>query len=170
VERFYHWDGEADRTYRPAHPVAPAAAATPVPRVLGVDDFAMRKRHRYAAILIAAETREHMDVLPGRGVNALADWLREHPGVEVVCRDSSGADAQAIRRAPPDAVQVGDRWHIWHNLAEAVRKEAAAVSACWAKGTLPAKDGARAVTTRERWAQVHMLLDQGVGCSNAHGG
>jgi hypothetical protein len=44
-----------------------------------------------------------------------------------------------------------------------VRKEVAAHSACWAKATLPAKDGARAVTTRERWAQVHVLLDQGVG-------
>jgi transposase len=89
-----------------------------VPRVLGVDDFALRKRHRYATILIDAETRERIDVLPGRGADALEDWLREHPGVEVVCRDGSGAYAEAIRRALPDAVQVGDRWHIWHNPAQ----------------------------------------------------
>src|SRR5262245_43498716 len=68
---------------------------------------------------------------------------------------------EAIRRALPDPVKVGDRWHIWHNLAEALRKEVAAHSAC--RATLPAKDGTRAVTTRERWAQVHALLDQGVG-------
>jgi transposase len=134
-----------------------------VPRVLGVDDFALRKRHRYATILIDAETRERIDVLPSRHADVLEDWLREHPGAEVVCRDGSGAYAEAIRRALPDAVQVGDRWHIWHNLAEAVRKEVAAHSACWAKAALPAKDGPQAVTTRERWAQVHELLGQGVG-------
>lgn len=131
--------------------------------MLGVDDFALRKRHRYATILIDAETRERTGVLPGRGADVLEDWLRGHPGAEVVCRDGSSAYAEAIRRALPDAVQVGDRWHLWHNLAEAVRKEVAAHSACWAKATLPAKDGTRAVTTRERWAQVHALLDQGVG-------
>ena len=134
-----------------------------VPRVLGVDDFALRKRHRYATILIDAETRERIDVLPGRGADALEDWLREHPGVEVACRDGSSTYAEAIRRVLPDAVQVGDRWHLWHNLAEAVRKEVAAHSACWAKAAVPAKDGTRAVTTRERWVQVHALLGQGVG-------
>jgi hypothetical protein len=39
----------------------------------------MRKRHRYAAILIDAETRERMDVLPGRGANALADRCHRRP-------------------------------------------------------------------------------------------
>jgi hypothetical protein len=134
-----------------------------VPRVLGVDDFALRKRRRYATILIDAESRERIDVLPSRTADALEDWLREHPGVEVVCRDGSGAYAEAIRRVLPDAVQVGDRWHLWHNLAEAVRKEVAAHSVCWARAALPAKEGTRAVTTRERWAQVHALLGQGVG-------
>lgn len=91
----------------------------PVPRVLGVDDFALRRRHDYATVLIDVETRERVDVLPGRTVEALEGWLREHPGVEIVCRDGSAAYAEAIRRALPEAVQVGDRWHIWH-----VRREA----------------------------------------------
>jgi transposase len=134
-----------------------------VPRVLGVDDFAIRKRQRYATILIDAETRERIDVLPDRLASTLEDWLRTHPGVQIVCRDSSGAYAEAIRRALPGALQVGDRWHIWRNLAEAVLKEVAAHSGCWAKAGPPPREGKRAVTTRERWQQVHDLLDKGVG-------
>ncbi|CAO5226536.1 ISL3 family transposase [Frankia sp. AgKG'84/4] len=134
-----------------------------VPRVLGVDDFALRRRRSYATILIDAETRRRVDVLPGRGADALEAWLRAHPGVEVVCRDGSAAYAEAVRRVLPDAVQVSDRWHLWHGLAAAVHTEVAAHSGCWAKAGPPPNDGPRAQTTRERWAQVHDLRDQGVG-------
>ncbi|TMR35858.1 ISL3 family transposase [Nonomuraea zeae] len=134
-----------------------------VPRVLGVDDFALRRRHRYATVLIDAETRQRIDVLPGRTADVLEAWLRAHPGVQVVCRDGSGAYAEAIRRALPHATQVGDRWHLWHNFGEAVLKEVAGHSACWAKAGPPIKVGKRAQTTRERWHQVHDLLGKGVG-------
>jgi transposase len=133
-----------------------------VPRVLGVDDFALCRRRRYATVLIDAVTRQRIDVLPDRKATTLETWLREHPGVEVVCRDSSGAYAEAVRRALPDALQVADRWHLWHNLAEAVRKEVTAHSTCWATAG-PPQEGTRAVTTRQRWNQVHDLLDKGVG-------
>ncbi|MBE1563605.1 transposase [Nonomuraea africana] len=78
-----------------------------IPRVLGVDGFALKRRHRYATILTDAETGERIDVLPGRGADALEAWLRTHPGVEIVCRDGSGAYGEAIRRALPDATGVG---------------------------------------------------------------
>jgi transposase len=81
-----------------------------VPRVLGVDDFALKRQHRYATVLIDAETGERIDVLPDRSADTLAAWLRAHPGADTVCRDGSNTYAQAIRRALPDAVQVSDRW------------------------------------------------------------
>ena len=87
-----------------------------------IDDFALRRSRSYAAVLIDAETGRRVDVLPGRTADIVEAWLRSHPGVQVVCRDGSGAYGEAVRRALPAAVQVSDRWHLWHGLAEAVRE------------------------------------------------
>jgi transposase len=133
-----------------------------VPRVLGIDDFALRRGLVYATVLIDAETGRRVDVVPGRTTDVAEAWLRDHPGVEVLCRDGSGAYGEAARRALPQAVQVSDRWHLWHLLGEAARKEVLAHSCCWAKGT-PLQEGKRADTTRERWQQVRDLREKGAG-------
>jgi hypothetical protein len=70
---------------------------------------------------------------------------------------------EAVRQALPGAVQVGDRWHLWHGLAGAVLKEVAAHSSCWAAAGPPLKQGKQAQTTAERWRQVHDLTDRGTG-------
>lgn len=139
-----------------------ALPAPEVPRVLGIDDFALRKGMVYATILIDAETGRRVDVLEGRTGDVVEDWLRAHPGVEIVCRDGSGAYGEAATAALPDAVQCGDRWHLWHLLGEAAAKEVAAHSACWAE-IAPLPQGKRAATTLERWQQVHDLRAQGAG-------
>jgi transposase len=131
-----------------------------VPRVLGIDDFALRRGQVYATVLIDAETGRRVDVIPGRTADAVEAWLRGHPGVRVACRDGSGAYGEAVRRVLPSAVQVSDRWHLWHGLAEAARKEVAAHCACWAEAA-PLQAGKRAETTLERWQQVHDLLRKG---------
>lgn len=102
-----------------------------VPQVIGVDDFALRRRHRYATIITDAETGRRVAVLPDREAATLESWLREH-GSEVVCRDGSATYAEAVRRALPDAVQVSDRWHLWRNLCDKVQLEARAHAGCWA--------------------------------------
>jgi hypothetical protein len=100
----------------------------PVPAVLGVDDFALRRRRRYASVVINATAPERVDVLPDRKSDTLAAWITEHPGVEIVVRDDSTTYAEAVRRSLPAATQVSDRWHLWHGLARATEKLVAAHS------------------------------------------
>jgi len=57
------------------------------PRVLGVDDWAKSKGRSYGTILVDLELREAIDLLPDRTSESLANWLKEHPGVEIISRD-----------------------------------------------------------------------------------
>ena len=93
----------------------------------------MRRGSVYATVFTDAGTGRRIDVVQGRTADVAEKWLRDHPGVEVVCRDGSGAYGEAVRQALPGAVQVSDRWHLWHGLGEAARKEVAAHCACWAR-------------------------------------
>jgi hypothetical protein len=91
-------------------------------RVVGVDDWAWKKGQSYGTILVDLERRTVADLLPQRSADQLAEWLKQHPKVEVISRDRFGLYAGGARRGAPHARQVADRFHLLLNLREVVSR------------------------------------------------
>jgi transposase len=100
---------------------APLPAAPP-PRVVGVDDWSIRKGQTYATILVDLQRHRIVEVLPDREAETLEAWLTAHPNVDVISRDRAGAYAQGARKGAPQAQQVTDRFHLLLNLRDALKR------------------------------------------------
>ena len=150
--------------------------------VLGIDDFAFRRGRDYGTILIDVETGRPVDLLRDREAGTVADWLRDHPGIQVICRDRASAYADGARQGAPGTAQVADRWHIYRNLCEHAAETAARHRACLHEpaagqpGQPPAPDPGQAAAeaaarraaesplaarTRQRYDLIQSLKAQG---------
>jgi len=90
------------------------------PRIIGLDDWAFKRRLRYGTLICDLERSQPIDLLPDRKVSTVEAWLKKHPSISVVSRDGSSEYASAIRKGAPQAQQVSDRWHLVKNLAACV--------------------------------------------------
>ncbi len=91
------------------------------PTVIGIDEFAWKKRMRYGTVIVDLERRRPVDLLPTDSTEEVAVWLGRHPGITVMARDRDEVFAQAARTAVPGALQVADRFHLVQNVTDAFR-------------------------------------------------
>ncbi len=117
------------------------------PRVVAVDDWAIRKGRSYGTIMVDLERRRVVDLLGNRTSAAVAEWLRQRPGIEVVARDRSTEYARAATLGAPRAVQVADRWHLLANMRQALERWLHTVHARLRR-LVPARAGATTVMPR----------------------
>src|SRR5713226_447723 len=90
------------------------------PHVIGLDDWAWKRRLRYGTLICDLERGLPIDLLPDRTVETVSAWLEEHRTIDTISRDGSSEYASAIKKGAPQAREVSDRWHLVKNLAGCV--------------------------------------------------
>ena len=90
------------------------------PHVIGLDDWAWKRRMRYGTLICDLEQGLPRDLLPDRTVETVSAWLKEHPTSDTISRDGSSEYASAMKKGAPQAREVSDRWHLVKNLAGCV--------------------------------------------------
>ena len=86
------------------------------PRVIGLDDWALKRGMRYGTIICDLERKRPIELLESRKEKVVSNWLKKHPSIRVSSRDGSTEYAKALSTGAPKAIQVTDRWHLFHNL------------------------------------------------------
>ena len=133
----------------------------PAPRVIGLDEWAWRRGRRYGTMIVDLERNAVIDLLPDRDAEAVAGWLRCHPGIEIVARDRAEIFAEGVRAGAPSVTHVADRWHLLCNLSTAlqavvaghhaaIRVAARAILDETAEAALTAAAASRPATAAER--------------------
>lgn len=95
-------------------------------RIIGIDEFAVKKGHVYMTIVVDLLSGEVVYVGDGKGKDALDDFwkmlAKSKCKIEAVATDLSAAYIAAIKEHLPDAVQVFDHFHVVKLANEALDK------------------------------------------------
>jgi transposase len=112
--------GSAATILRRVQSCPPDPATTP--RVVGIDDWSIRKGRRYGSIIVDLERHRPIALLPEHAAVPIAEWFQAHPSVEVIARDRASIYTEALAIGAPNAQQVADRWHLTQNLGTALQE------------------------------------------------
>ena len=86
-----------------------------VPEAIGIDEFAVLRRHQYHTVITDLNGRCTHEILEGRSKRTIRDFLQtlQDPGhVKIVVTDMWDAYRQAIRSYLPHALHIVDKFHV----------------------------------------------------------
>nr|WP_244315646.1 transposase [Paenibacillus brasilensis] len=114
---------ESDRIYQQVWEEANASSDL----VLGVDDFAIKKGHTYNTGIHNLKGETMLDLLPGRKLEALRAYTKEHPeflllNPKAVVMDLSQIYHTWISECFPYALRIADRFHVHGYVIESVQE------------------------------------------------
>jgi transposase len=87
-------------------------------RVVGIDDWALKKGSRYGTILVDLETHQPLDLLDSRGADEVAAWLQAHPEIEIVSRDRGKDYIKAATEGAPKPNRLRTDGTCWPTYAK----------------------------------------------------
>ncbi|WP_404284457.1 ISL3 family transposase [Exiguobacterium aurantiacum] len=88
-----------------------------------VDEFATRKGHHYATIVLDAKSDQLLSIVPGRDVAAITAALQGiSEDIRSVVSDFAPAMAKVINHVFPEAEHVLDRFHLVQFFTDALRR------------------------------------------------
>lgn len=138
------------------------------PRVIGLDDWALKRGKRYGTVICDLERKRPIELLESRKEKVVSAWLKEHPSLQITSRDGSMEYAKALSKGAPQAIQVTDRWHLFHNLNKRIEqflKRKFPLGITWQEetGTRPfPAPNPKALTEREakKWQFIQLVQQQ----------
>jgi hypothetical protein len=139
--------------------------------------IALRRGRVYGTVLIDIATGNPVDLLADRKAETSVTGWSSIPASRSSAETEPAQTQMAPARARPNVVQVADRWHLWHNLGEAVERAVTRHHACLREAvdeetqaaveTLvvagPVKESRLVVRSQQRYAAVQERL--AAGCS-----
>ena len=87
--------------------------------IIGIDDWAWRRNHRYGKVACDLERRRPMILLPEREPPTAETWPAGKPGIVIVARDRGGGYGETVAKALPNAFQIAGRWRLMQNASRA---------------------------------------------------
>src|SRR6266487_4546347 len=141
------FSGSRDTILRLVHQSEQPAKSEP--HVIGLDDWAWKRRLRYGTLICDLERGLPIDLLADRSVETVSAWLKKHPSIDTISRDGSSEYASAIKKGAPQARQVSDRWHPVKTLAACV-----SVQLAQSLAELRRAEQVKAQSAKQEWGQV----------------
>ncbi|WP_281884151.1 transposase [Paenibacillus sp. YYML68] len=95
--------------------------------ILGIDDFSIKKGHRYNTGIHNLRGATMLDVMPGRKLDDLRKYASEHPRFRMlkpkaVVMDLAQAYHTWIRECFPFAIRIADRFHVHGYVIDSVQE------------------------------------------------